>query len=121
MITIQFLHESAAKELAKKLPSLEKYDYDIIDKLMRGIAKKHHITGKALHDLFVKKFHRTPDDWVKGKLDEASDEPSEAVSDNSIHSEASSKPKDICAARLRSRARRSTTRPRCRTRSAPRR
>jgi hypothetical protein len=67
------LHESAASELAKKLPSLAKYDYDTIDKLMRRIANKHSITGKALHDLFVKKYHRTPDTWIKNKLDESVD------------------------------------------------
>ena len=66
----QVLLESAASELAKKLPSLEKHDYTTIDKLMRGIAKKHQITGKALHNLFIKKYHRTPDSWIKNKLDE---------------------------------------------------
>ena len=35
------LYESAASELAKKLPSLEKHDYNTIDKLMKNIAKKH--------------------------------------------------------------------------------
>jgi len=52
------------------LPSLAKHDYDTIDKLMQKISKKHKITGKALHDLFVKKYHKTPDNWIKGKLDE---------------------------------------------------
>ena len=66
----EVLLESATKELAKKLPSLEKHDYNTIDKLMQNVAKKHNITGKALHDLFVKKFHRTPDSWIKSKLDE---------------------------------------------------
>jgi len=66
----EFITENPAIELAKRLPSLAKHDYDTIDTLMRGIAKKHKIGGKALHDLFVKKFHRTPDDWIKGKLDE---------------------------------------------------
>ena len=66
----EILSESAVKDLAKKLPSLEKHNYNTIDRLMQSIAKKHNITGKALHDLFVKKFHRTPDNWVKGKLDE---------------------------------------------------
>lgn len=70
MITDEILTESAANELAKRLPSLRKHDYDTIDQLMRNIASKHQITGKALHDLFVKKFKRTPDSWVKGKLDE---------------------------------------------------
>ena len=67
----QVLIESAATELAKKLPSLEKHDYNTIDRLMRGIAKKHRITGKALHDLFVRKYHKTPDSWITNKLDEA--------------------------------------------------
>ena len=66
----EFITENPAIELAKRLPSLEKYDYDTIDTLMRGIAKKHKIDGKALHDLFVKQFHRTPDSWIKNKLDE---------------------------------------------------
>lgn len=70
MLTRQFIHESAAKELAQKLPSLKKHDYDTIDKLMRSIAKKHNITGKALHDLFVEKYKKTPDSWIKNKLDE---------------------------------------------------
>jgi RNA polymerase sigma factor (sigma-70 family) len=64
------LYESAATDLAKKLPSLEKHDYNTIDKLMKNIAKKHRITGDALHDLFVRKYHKTPDNWIKDKLDE---------------------------------------------------
>lgn len=62
--------ESATTELAKKLPSLEKHDYDTIDKLMKKIANKHRITDKVLHNLFVKKFHLTPDRWIKNKLNE---------------------------------------------------
>lgn len=67
------IHESPEIELAKKLPSLAKHDYDTIDKLMRKISKRHSITGKALHDLFVKKFKKTPDNWIKNKLDEDDD------------------------------------------------
>ena len=70
MKAIDFISESAASELAKKLPSLEKHDYNTIDRLMRGIAKKHRLTGKALHDLFVRKYHKTPDNWISNKLDE---------------------------------------------------
>jgi hypothetical protein len=66
----EVLSESAAQELAKKLPSLEKHDYNTIDKLMKKVASKHSITDKVLHDLFVKKFHKTPDNWIKNKLDE---------------------------------------------------
>jgi hypothetical protein len=64
------LYESAATELARKLPSLDKHDYNTIDKLMRKIAKKHHLHDAALHDLFVRKYHKTPDSWIKDKLDE---------------------------------------------------
>jgi hypothetical protein len=81
MLTEHIIIESAVIELAKKLPSLQKHDYDTIDKLMQNVAGKHRINGKALHDLFVKKFHRTPDDWVKSKLQE--DEP-DFLADNPI-------------------------------------
>lgn len=66
-----FISETPAIELADRLPTLKKYDYDTIDKLMQDVAKKHSITGQALHDIFVKKYKRTPDDWVKNRdLDE---------------------------------------------------
>jgi len=65
------VNESPEIELAKRLPSLAKHDYNTIDTLMKKIAKKHKITDKALHDLFKKKFKDTPDRWVKNKLDEA--------------------------------------------------
>ena len=64
------LYESAAKELARKLPSLEKHDYNTIDQLMRRVAVKHKITNKALNDLFIKEYNKTPDGWIKNKLDE---------------------------------------------------
>lgn len=69
----EFTTESPEIELAKKLPSLAKHDYDTIDRLMRNISKKHHITGKALHNLFVKKYKKTPDNWIKNKLDESAE------------------------------------------------
>jgi hypothetical protein len=68
------LEESAAIELKNKLPSLNKTDYTTIDKLMQRISKRHKITGKKLHDLFVSKYGSTPDHWIKKykkKLDEA--------------------------------------------------
>lgn len=83
MLTEHIIIESAALELAKQLPSLQKHDYNTIDQLMQQIASKHRITGKALHDLFVHKFKRSPDDWVKDKLDEDNDEP-DFLADNPI-------------------------------------
>lgn len=70
MRATEFIIESAVSELAKELPSLAKHDYDTIDKLMKKVAQKHKISAKALHDLFKKKFHKTPDNWIKNKLDE---------------------------------------------------
>lgn len=66
------MYESAVRDLISKLPSLEKHDYNTIDRLMRKVAKKHRITANALHDLFVKKYRKTPDDWISNKLDEDS-------------------------------------------------
>ena len=68
------VNEAPELELAKRLPSLAKHDYNTIDKLMKKIAHKHKITDKALHDLFKKKFKDTPDHWIKGKLDETSND-----------------------------------------------
>lgn len=65
------INEAPEVELAKRLPSLAKHDYNTIDRLMQKIAKKHQINGKILHNLFVKKYKKTPDSWIKGKLDEA--------------------------------------------------
>lgn len=68
------VNESPELELAKRLPSLAKHDYNTIDKLMKKIARKHKITDKALHDLFKKKFKDTPDRWIRNKLDETESE-----------------------------------------------
>lgn len=64
------VNESPEVELAKKLPSLAKHDYNTIDDLMRKIARKHKITSKALDSLFRRKYKDRPDRWVKNKLDE---------------------------------------------------
>jgi hypothetical protein len=70
-ITENHVNEAPEIELAKRLPSLEKHDYNTIDKLMQDIAKKHRITGKILHNKFIEKYKETPDNWIKNKLDEA--------------------------------------------------
>ena len=70
MRATEFTNESAVSELVKELPSLAKHDYNTIDDLMRKVAKKHKISAKALHNLFLKKYKKTPDNWIKGKLDE---------------------------------------------------
>jgi len=78
MRATEFLSESAADELAKMLPSLKRVDYDAIDDLMSRISVKHDITGDKLHDLFVRKFGRTPDAWIK-KIKQRNNELDEGV------------------------------------------
>ena len=61
----EFIFESAASELAHKLPSLKQQDYSSIDKLMKRIGRRHDIDGTKLHDMFVSKYGHTPDTWIK--------------------------------------------------------
>ena len=51
-------------ELETGLKSLSNTSYDSIDRLMRRIMKKHDMTAKQLHNAFVSKNHKTPDDWI---------------------------------------------------------
>ena len=57
---------AAVLELEDELKKLDNTSYDSIDKLMRSIMKEHDITTKELHNAFVKKHDKTPDDWIKG-------------------------------------------------------
>jgi len=57
--------EDAVKELEIQLKKIDDTSYDSIDKLMRRIMKKHNITAKQLHNAFVSKNDKTPDDWIK--------------------------------------------------------
>lgn len=61
----EFTTESAARELADKLPTLKRTDYDAIDRLMKRIGIKHKISSKKLHNIFVRKYGHSPDHWVK--------------------------------------------------------
>jgi hypothetical protein len=70
MSHIQESKENAVKILEKELLKLNDISYDSIDKLMRGIMKTHNMTAKELHNAFVDKNKKTPDDWVKEKLNE---------------------------------------------------
>lgn len=55
----------AVEELEEKLKVLDNTSYESIDKLMRRIMKKHDMTARQLHDAFVEKNKKTPDDWIK--------------------------------------------------------
>jgi hypothetical protein len=62
--------KTAVKVLERGLLKLDDTSYDSIDKLMRGIMKDYDVTAKELHNAFVDKHHKTPDDWIKEKLEE---------------------------------------------------
>jgi hypothetical protein len=68
----KFLEENCCcvTALEKGLKKLDNHDYDSINKLMMSISKKNNITGKELHDDFVAKHGKTPDDWIKQGLKE---------------------------------------------------
>ncbi len=59
------LKSHAIDELRQGLLRLHKFDYDTIDRLMKKIAKKHDITPKKLHNIWVSKYGATPDNWIK--------------------------------------------------------
>jgi hypothetical protein len=63
-------NNKAVIELESKLKKLNDISYDSIDNLMRKIMKRHDMTAKELHNAFVKKHDKTPDDWIKQKIDE---------------------------------------------------
>jgi hypothetical protein len=54
--------ESAVTDLEKDLKNPT--GYDAIDHMMKAIAKKHGITPKQLHDKFVEKHGKIPDEWI---------------------------------------------------------
>ena len=57
--------ENEIKDLEKILKN--PHSYDAIDHMMQSIAKKSGITAKELHDRFVAKHNKTPDDWIKNQ------------------------------------------------------
>jgi ABC-type proline/glycine betaine transport system substrate-binding protein len=67
----QFLEENNyVVDLEKGLKKLDNHNYESINRLMMDISKKNNITGKDLHDDFVKKHGKVPDNWIKDKKQE---------------------------------------------------
>ena len=75
----QPITEDAVKELENGLKKLDNTSYDSIDKLMRRIMKEHGMASKELHNAFVGRHNKTPDDWIK-ELNEAN-----KSGDDSLH------------------------------------
>jgi chemotaxis protein histidine kinase CheA len=67
-------YHGADKDLREEVDAVESLEsslrdpssYDAIDKMMQTIAKESGISPKQLHDSFVKKHGKTPDDYAKG-------------------------------------------------------
>jgi hypothetical protein len=68
----EYLKENSrcVTSLEKGLKKLDSHSYDSINNLMMDISKKNNITGKDLHNDFVSKHGKTPDDWIKQNLEE---------------------------------------------------
>lgn len=62
--------KKAVIELELKLTRLNNISYRSIDKLMRTIMRKYDLTARQLHNAFVAKHRKTPDDWIKSMLKE---------------------------------------------------
>jgi hypothetical protein len=66
----QPITEDAVKELENGLKKLDNTSYDSIDKLMRRIMEKHNMSAKELHNAFVIRHDKTPDEWIKNLNEE---------------------------------------------------
>jgi hypothetical protein len=62
--------EDAVKDLEVELKKLKDVSYDSIDKLMRRIMKQYDMTARQLHDAFVNKHDKTPDEWIENLKEE---------------------------------------------------
>ncbi len=62
--------EDIVKDLEIGLKKLNNISYQSIDNLMRQIMKKNDMTAKQLHNAFVNKHGKTPDEWIKNLKEE---------------------------------------------------
>lgn len=62
--------EDATKELEIGLKKLSDISYQSIDNLMRNIMEKNDMTAEQLHNSFVRKHDKTPDEWIKNLKEE---------------------------------------------------
>lgn len=65
-----FITESALADLERHLPSHIKHGHNALDELMHKIATRHNITTDALHDLFKRKYKKSPHALLKDRLEE---------------------------------------------------
>ena len=77
------ISEDAVGDLKKDL--IDPRSYDAIDHMMQTIARKHGITPKELHDKFVEKTGKIPDEWFGQRLNELYFKGSQCTKDCSGH------------------------------------
>ena len=82
-MNIMEITEGAVEDLEKDLHNPK--GYSAIDHMMQTIAADYGITGKQLHDEFVKKHGVIPDKWTREQLRELSFLGSECTKDCSGH------------------------------------
>ena len=61
------INKSAISSLEYGLKQLTKIDYNSIDTLMKHVGKQYKISPQRLHDIWVVKYHMSPDDWIKNQ------------------------------------------------------
>jgi len=76
-------HEFAVDALERDLKNPT--SHDAIDHIMQTIARKHNISAKKLHDVFVEKHGVVPDKWDRESLTELNFLGSECTKDCSGH------------------------------------
>ena len=62
------IQRRAVDALADSMLEIRKTDYNSIDRQMKMIGKEFKITPKRLHDLWVRKYGVTPDDWIAKRV-----------------------------------------------------
>jgi hypothetical protein len=72
MRATEFIAETPVRDLTRALKANSNHDYNTIGGEMTAIALHYDITTKQLHDRFVKRYGKTPDEWIKSQsVDEA--------------------------------------------------
>ena len=62
---VSLLKDVMIANRSRIIKASKKDAYDIIDKIMTTISKIHDISGQELHDMWIKKYDITPDEWIK--------------------------------------------------------
>ena len=62
------VNRKAVDALAGSMIAIKKTDYNSIDQQMKMISKEFKVNPQKLHDLWVRRYHMSPDDWIKKRV-----------------------------------------------------